>query len=260
MLVKAIMPFVKQILNLAKDLIPPIMQAFNILVPIIAKIIKAFQPFMDAVMQLIKDLLPVITELLAGVMDSLAPIVELAGVLAKILFPMIVNIIKSLMPVLMPIFKIFEGIADYIVGIQTGDWSKVGDGLKKIGEGILNLLIGLVEGTINLLITAINGILDAIPGVGSDVIPLVTFPKVKLAEGGIVDKPTNALIGEAGPEAVIPLNSNKANGVLGNNDVLVKEFQEMKQILTAILNKNSVITLDGNKMGTAMAVGSYRIQ
>jgi len=34
----------------------------------------------------------------------------------------------------------------------------------------------------------------------------------------------------------------------------------MKQILTAILNKNSVITLDGNKMGTAMAVGSYRIQ
>jgi phage-related protein len=145
MLVKAIMPFVKQILNLAKDLIPPIMQAFNILVPIIAKIIKAFQPFMDAVMQLIKDLLPVITELLAGVMDSLAPIVELAGVLAKILFPMIVNIIKSLMPVLMPIFKIFEGIADYIVGIQTGDWSKVGDGLKKIGEGILNLLIFVIN-------------------------------------------------------------------------------------------------------------------
>jgi hypothetical protein len=29
---------------------------------------------------------------------------------------------------------------------------------------------------------------------------------VKLAEGGIVTGPTNALIGEAGPEAVIPLN------------------------------------------------------
>jgi phage-related protein len=260
MLVKAVMPFVTQILNLAKDLLPPIMDAFKILVPIIAKIIKSFQPFIDAVMQLIKDLLPVVTELLAGIMDALAPIIELAGELAKVLFPAIVGILKSIMPVLMPIFKIFEGIAQMVTGILQGDWSKVGDGLKKIGEGILNLLIGLVEGTINLLITAINSILDFIPGVDANTIPKVTLPKVKLAEGGIVDKPTNALIGEAGPEAVIPLNSNKANGVLGNNDTLVKEFQEMKQILTAILNKNSVITLDGNKMGTAMAVGSYRIQ
>lgn len=31
-------------------------------------------------------------------------------------------------------------------------------------------------------------------------------PEVKLASGGIVTRPTNALIGEAGPEAVIPLN------------------------------------------------------
>jgi hypothetical protein len=260
MLVKAIMPFVKQILNLAKDLIPPIMNAFKILIPIIAKIITAFQPFMDATMKLIKDILPVITELLAGVLEAIAPVVELAGELAKILFPAIVSILKSIMPVLMPIFKLFEGISQMVTGILQGDWSKVGDGLKKVGEGILNLLIGLVEGTINLLITAINTVLDFIPGVDADTIPKVTLPKVKLAEGGIVDKPTNALIGEAGPEAVIPLNSNKANGVLGNNDTLVKEFQEMKQILTAILNKNSVITLDGNKMGTAMAVGSYRIQ
>ena len=30
--------------------------------------------------------------------------------------------------------------------------------------------------------------------------------KIRLAEGGIVMGPTNALIGEAGPEAVIPLS------------------------------------------------------
>ena len=45
-----------------------------------------------------------------------------------------------------------------------------------------------------------------------------------------------------------------------NNDALLKEFQEMKQILTAILNKEGTITLNGTKMGTAMAVGSYKIQ
>ena len=70
----------------------------------------------------------------------------------------------------------------------------------------------------------------------------------KMASGGIVTTPTRALIGEAGPEAVIPLNQ------------LMGEFKEMKQILVAILNKEGTITLNGTKMGTAMAVGSYKVQ
>jgi hypothetical protein len=34
----------------------------------------------------------------------------------------------------------------------------------------------------------------------------------KMAEGGIVSKPTLALIGEAGPEAVVPLSKMNAGG------------------------------------------------
>ena len=71
----------------------------------------------------------------------------------------------------------------------------------------------------------------------------------KFADGGIITKRiNNATIGEAGPEAVIPLNQ------------LMNEFKEMKQILTAILHKEGTITLNGTKMGTAMAVGAYKIQ
>ena len=44
------------------------------------------------------------------------------------------------------------------------------------------------------------------------------------------------------------------------NDALLKEFQEIKQILNAILHKEGTITLNGTKMGTAMAVGSYKVQ
>jgi hypothetical protein len=36
-----------------------------------------------------------------------------------------------------------------------------------------------------------------------------------LAEGGIVTKPTRALIGERGPEAVIPLSGGNGRGLLG---------------------------------------------
>jgi phage-related minor tail protein len=44
----------------------------------------------------------------------------------------------------------------------------------------------------------------------------VKFPKIPaLADGGIVTGPTLALIGEAGPEAVIPLD--RAGGMGGGN-------------------------------------------
>ena len=44
---------------------------------------------------------------------------------------------------------------------------------------------------------------------------LPTIPEIALAKGGIVKTPTRALIGEAGREAVIPLNRMKEMGGLG---------------------------------------------
>ena len=41
-------------------------------------------------------------------------------------------------------------------------------------------------------------------------------PQVQGATGGIVNVPTVALIGEAGPEAVIPLDRSPGNGPVGN--------------------------------------------
>jgi len=88
-------------------------------------------------------------------------------------------------------------------------------------------------------------------------------PGPKFAAGGIVTKRIdNATLGEAGPEAVIPLGQ------------LMGEFKEMKQILTeqnqylkqqsnilmSLLNKEGTIMLNGTKMGTAMAVGGYKVQ
>lgn len=46
--------------------------------------------------------------------------------------------------------------------------------------------------------------------------------KIKLAEGGIVTKPTMALIGEAGPEAVVPLSKGKgAMGGFGGVNITI---------------------------------------
>jgi hypothetical protein len=44
---------------------------------------------------------------------------------------------------------------------------------------------------------------------------------IKLAKGGIVTGPTNALIGEAGPEAVIPLSGANSMGMGSNYYITV---------------------------------------
>jgi hypothetical protein len=70
----------------------------------------------------------------------------------------------------------------------------------------------------------------------------------ELATGGIVTQPTRALVGEAGAEAVIPL------------DRLMAEFKEMRAILTQIANREGTVYLDGTKVGTAMAMSAYKTQ
>jgi phage-related minor tail protein len=74
-----------------------------------------------------------------------------------------------------------------------------------------------------------------LPGRGTT----VEFPKIPaLAEGGIVTGPTLALIGEAGPEAVIPLD--RAGGMGGginitvNAGLLSSPDQVGQQIIEAI--------------------------
>ena len=55
-----------------------------------------------------------------------------------------------------------------------------------------------------------------------------------MAEGGIVDEPTLAVIGEAGPEAVVPLNKGYPQivvnvypqNLMGNKDQLIRDIQE----------------------------------
>lgn len=94
-----------------------------------------------------------------------------------------------------------------VVSFFDGIWDDIASGAT---SGI-NWLISKVENGINYLIGGLNGIGFDLPDimggghVGFDV-PEVSLPR--LARGGIVDSPMIAQIGEAGREAVIPLENN----------------------------------------------------
>ena len=98
------------------------------------------------------------------------------------------------------------GMWNIIVGLFTGDTEKIKEGFKGIVNGILTMF--------NALIKAANKIGFTLPDwLGGKSFNL-NIPEIpELAEGGIVKSPTLAMIGEAGPEAVVPLNG--ASGGLG---------------------------------------------
>ncbi len=113
------------------------------------------------------------------------------------------------------IFKILGGVIDFITGIFTGNWSKAWEGVKSIFKGIIDAIAGIFKAPINLIIDGINAFIgglnkiripDWVPVVGGKGFHIDKLPK--LAQGGVVDKPTIAMIGEAGKEAVIPLENN----------------------------------------------------
>jgi hypothetical protein len=104
-----------------------------------------------------------------------------------------------------------------------------------VASGIEYWINGVVE-LLNLIPRAINMVTGAF---GSDfqisLIPNVSIPR--MAAGGIVNSPTLALIGEAGPEAVVPLNSG---GMGGNVNIyvagsIISEDQLITKVRTGLL-------------------------
>ena len=128
--------------------------------------------------------------------------------LAKGIVSGVIDVIKGYFDGLV---EALQGAWDIIVGLFTGDTEKIKEGFKGIVNGILTMFNGLIK--------AVNRIGFTLPDwLGGKSFSL-NIPEIpKLAEGGIVNRPTLAMIGEAGPEAVVPLN--KASGGLGGGVVV----------------------------------------
>lgn len=116
------------------------------------------------------------------------------------------------------IVNAFSGIGSKITGFFSGVWNNIGNALKDILNSVLHLPLKLPK-------------ID-VPGIGS-VGGQTLIPR--MARGGIVDSPTTALIGEAGAEAVVPLENNtewidkiakKMGGNGGPTTIIVKLGEE----------------------------------
>lgn len=106
----------------------------------------------------------------------------------------------------------FTTLKNNVVSVFKNVGKTIGDFIGGAFKSVINSIFYTIESRINSFIRMINnaiGIINKIPGVNISRVSTVSLPR--LAQGGIVNNPgkgVQAVIGEAGAEAVLPLERN----------------------------------------------------
>ena len=118
------------------------------------------------------------------------------------------------------------GVVQFVFGAVKAGFGELADlgkaifdGIGGAFKGVINAVISAMEKGLNFAIKGLNTILDGIDSAAGPWVNFGSIPEVKLprlAEGGITTGPTIAMIGEKGPEAVIPLDRL---GNMGGNTI-----------------------------------------
>ena len=224
----ALLPTIVELVPVIAEFIS---EAMEVLVPILLQLVEALAPIVEA-------LLPVFMELFGALAPVAITLIEAMLPLIERLLPLFIEFIEFLTPILVFVAEVIGEILVAAVGFFIGAienvtedidafstfFQEVWGGIKSFFGDIINGLISGFEGFVNGAIRGVNRVIDAInslsftipdwvPEVGGQSfgfnlrrIAEISLPRVALAEGGLVTRPTTALIGEAGPEMVIPLD------------------------------------------------------
>ena len=160
-----------------------------------------------------------------------------------------------------------EGISNFAssAGETLSGWaSSAGEGISSFFSGVSSGISSLMGGAVDMASKAANFVKDqassALSSIGSGISSAYNAvaessynPVNWFADGGIVTKPVNGIVGEAGPEAIIPLSQAGDLGI-GNSEVAGL----LKQLIKAV-NKGGNVYLDGNKVGYSLALQSSKM-
>jgi phage-related minor tail protein len=195
------------------------------------KITAAFSKAWQVVWDKIKPVMEPITDFIMDTFETIKEIWEGVWATIKSSFETVMGIIESVFNSkfgwLLPGGALLKALF-----LLRDNWDTIWKGMKGVVKAIANPIIGII----NTVIGAVNSLFEALKKVefgweekkklGITVLPAFQFSPFKnlptiptiptMAAGGIVTSPTLAMLGEAGPEAVIPLGRGGAGGVTIN--------------------------------------------
>lgn len=246
---KAIDAIVKALPNLIKLLLPALIKAaVQIAIQLILHLPEIVMAIIEGLVQAFVDLLGPVGEAIFGFFGSVWEGLQQG---AQAAFEGICNIFKGIADFFGTIFRnawaavkaVFETGGKIFTGIVTG----IVNAFKTIVNGIikgLNTVIAIPFNTINGILTGIHNIniMGAKPfeWVGNIGVPQIPY----LAQGGYASGAQTAVIGEAGPEVVLPLAQNTDNwsGLLAN--ALAEKFNEEDKVGGGVTIENQNIRID----------------
>lgn len=228
-------PFIENVKNGMSELIEKFLEFWNTYVqPILQNLALMFE---DTYENHLKPVFDNIFEIMGIVIDILNDL------WTNILQPIIAWIIENVLPVILPIIKnlsqnikdsvdfILDLINFLLAGVKlvfaaihallTKDTDKALRQTEKSVKDFVNSIIQMFENMVNRVINGINSLISGFNSIGFDLpdflgggswhpsiptIPTVKLPR--LANGGVTTGRTLAEIGEAGREAVLPLENN----------------------------------------------------
>jgi hypothetical protein len=178
-----------------------------------------------ALLPVLEAVLPVLQKFADWAQDNPQAFLAIAGAIGLVAAAIVAtNIAMALNPFALIAAGVALLVAALVVAYNKFEWFRTGV------NAIINGILGAFESVVNGAIMMVNGIIrayNAIPiapdiktiqhvnlpslgGAATQVASRMNLPR--MAEGGIVSSPTLALIGEAGPEAVVPLDRMQTGG------------------------------------------------
>lgn len=225
-----------------EDVIPALQKIWADVEPGLTALTEALGPRLEGVLTRLGELFEQLQPHIQNFLDLIQPLADVALETLRLAFDGIIAIMDTIIALLEGDFtaaweafktfigtiveaftNAFGGILTFLQGLAEPFLNLAGNIGEAIFTGIrdgVNKLAGMVKGVVNVIIDALNRINqfswerqgfevntlfgNAFVGVGAGSIQL--WPEIpRLAAGGIIKSPTLALVGESGPEAVVPL-------------------------------------------------------
>ena len=275
---QALVEFLQNLINVLPTFIEQMTQAIISLINGIVALFQnpqfltlLLQAAITLFMQLVKALPQILTALISALPTIIQSIVAFLldpGNLAMIidgavqLFMGLVMAVPQILGALLEAFGSLVGsLWDWITSRFGQFAADFGNFIGGIFRGAINGVLGFIENFINAPIDLLNGFIgiinDAFGWLGVNLSPIGRISLPRLAQGGIVDSATAAIIGEEGQEAVLPLEHNTDNwaGLLAST--LAVEMQEQDYSGREI---NVYMTNEINNQLDAAEIGRIMIQ
>ena len=246
LLIDSIIGLIVSIIGNIGMILQPIIDALpDIIISIVNALMNNLPAIIEGCVQFVVGIVQALPQIILSLIDALPTVISSIVTGLWNALPILLNgVIQMVSSIGSSVWTLLGGYAERLSGFFTGIWegikkifSGVGnwfknifkgafDGIKNVFggisdwfKGVFDKLASVVKAPVNLIIKGLNALIDGVNKISFDVpdwVPVIGGKKFGfnlkriplLAKGGVVDKPTPAIFGEDGAEAVVPLEKN----------------------------------------------------